>query len=198
MLLALLGWVQAAEPERLEGFHFGIGGGLGFYSWSNTSSDGTESSGISTSTSMTMRFRLGRILTLEPGVSGTHEVTRSYALAEDAAADTRAVDDRYRLGLRARVRLASVDELDLVGIVGVSHRRAWDSLQEEPEGARETAFTTSTDAGIGVSIEYWLARRVSLSVEVGSDVLGWTTARYEPSDRASESVRLELNPSGAA
>lgn len=195
MLLALMGWVHAAEPERLEGFHFGLGAGLSFYTWSSTSG-GDTSSGTSTSTTMTMRFRLGKVVTIEPNVRGGHQVARGWNVvpAEGEPAE-RMTSDSYRLGARARVRLAAVDRLDLVGMAGIAHERSW-RANEPATGARQTAFQADTDAEIGVGIEYWLARRVNVSAEMDTDVLGWTVMRQEPDDDVSDSFWLGFSPSG--
>lgn len=195
MLLALMGWVEAAELERLEGFHFGLGAGLSLYAWSSTSG-GVTSSGASTSSTMTMRFRLGKVVTIEPNVRAGHQVARGWnSVPAEGDPHEHATTDAYRLGARARVRLAAADRLDLVGMAGIAHERSW-RADEPAGGVRQIAFQADTDAEIGVGIEYWLARRVNVSAEMDTTVLGWTVVRQEPDDDLSDDVWLGFSPSG--
>lgn len=149
MLLLLLGLVFAAEPDRLEGVHFGVGVGAALYS-ATTLSDGDVYAYTSVSSYTSLRLRLGQRWAIEPalrlGRTGSSDVEEGDPTTVTEHADA------YSVGMRVRSRLATVDQVDLVAAVGAWHTREWwrrvtDNPEDDVEAERETSFQATTSAG---------------------------------------------------
>lgn len=200
MLLLLLGPVFAAEPDRLEGVHFGIGVGAALYS-ATTLSDGDVYSYTSVSSYTSLRLRLGQRWALEPalrlGRSGSSDAEEGDPTTVTEHADA------YSVGMRVRSRLATVDQVDLVAAVGAWHTREWwrrvtDNPEDDVEAERETSFQATTSAVVDVALEYWINPRLSVSAEVGTKVFSASVYKREPEMSVDTSYGLSFSPSGDA
>ncbi len=195
-LLVVVGLARAEEaPERLKGFHFGLGGGVGWYSYNLLGADGDLESVSGASTVVSARLRLSEVVALEPTLRASHEAAESWeAFSTEPSRVGAAREDGYGIGLGARVRLAAADRADLAGIVKAGHSRAW--LDDEDHGDRSTAFGHTTSAGVGVGIEYWVARRVSVGADFETTLLSWSVSRSEPSEKEYTRLWFGFQPGG--
>lgn len=205
MLLLLIAPVFAAAtetggPDRLEGVHFGVGVGMGWYTQTSIAY-GEPYSYASVSSYTSLRLRLGKRWAIEP----TLTLSRSGGTDSEEGSTVTVSDhwDRYSVGVRVRPLIASVDRVDLVGALGARHARVWwhqltDDSDDEMDAERETAFQATTSAEVGLALEYWITPRLSISTEVGTEVYSASVTRHEPAMTVEKSYQAAFSPSGDA
>lgn len=190
--------LPADGPERLEGVHFGVGVGMGWYTHTTTL-DGQAYSTAQVSSFTSIRLRLGRRWAIEPTVVLARSGGTSSA--EDSTTTISQHTDRYSVGVRVRPLIASVDRVDVVGAIGARHTRVWweqltDTSDDDVDAVRETYFVAGTSAEVGLALEYWITPRLSVSAELATDVFSASVMTREPQMTVEESYDVEFSPSG--
>ncbi|MFZ5476808.1 MAG: autotransporter outer membrane beta-barrel domain-containing protein [Myxococcota bacterium] len=208
-LLCTLAFAREVH-ERPDGLRLGLGSGL---SVSTPTADLPEEYALfSTSLTVAPRLRFSEGFALDPTLSFAHAWVTARSEYEHGGFDETSrqdgTSDEGSLGLRARFRVGEAGGTDLAAIVGADWRSS-KTLVEDPRSESWAEAKSSGLAGVlGLGAEHWLAPRLSLNVDLETDVVAYeksTVAYFEVDEESGESSESEdtiesatfgLRPSG--